>query len=87
MLYVLSHQQRLVEEDLFAFDSTDLVPEPVLLSIALIPLKAGAFEQLVKRTRHIPYIYQIYTVVKEPTSTLAPTPAFRSCSVPARGIR
>jgi hypothetical protein len=52
MLYVRGHHQWLIEEHLFAFSWTDLVPDPVLLNIPLIPLEAGAFAKLLRGIRH-----------------------------------
>ncbi|WP_308748295.1 hypothetical protein [Candidatus Hakubella thermalkaliphila] len=64
MHYVRGHQQWLIEEDLFAFGSADFVLDPVLLSIAFIPLETSALEKLIKGIHHISCIHQIYTVVK-----------------------
>jgi hypothetical protein len=56
-------QERDIEEDLLAFPLPDAVLEPVLLDIALIPLKARTPGKAIERLHRLS-IHGIYTFVK-----------------------
>jgi len=50
---VWRHQEGAVEEHLLALSLGDLVQVPILVSVAEVPLKAGALNQVIGKAGHV----------------------------------
>jgi len=61
MLFIWSNHDRTIEKSLFCFAQRDLVKLPILVCIAIVPLKSCAMRKGVRKVRHDQRIYQKYT--------------------------